>query len=135
MLQKQDRKSATLFTKDSLWIGSLGRSAILTACTSLSGSKLLGSEAHSGGFGSLQQDGDLWWGVTLGWRGAMKDLDGLPPKAWPERLPCVVRVPWHCWWRVMVLGPDGGDCESRTEDCDGEGENGEGCAKFLFQES
>ena len=50
----------------------------MTAHTSLSGSKLPGSEAHSGGFGSLQRDGDLWWGVTLGWRGAIKDLDGLP---------------------------------------------------------
>ena len=78
MLQKWDRKSATLSTKDSLWIGGLGRSAVLTARTSLSGSKLLGSEAHSGGFRSLQRDGDLWWGVTLGWQGAMKDPDGLP---------------------------------------------------------
>ena len=84
MLQKWDRKSATLSTKDSLWIGGLGRSAVLTACTSLSGSKLLGSEAHLGGFGSLQRDGDLWWGVMLGWQGAMKDLDGLPFSVSPK---------------------------------------------------
>ena len=56
----------------------------MTAHTSLSGSKLPGSEAHLGGFGSLQQDGDLWWGVMLGWRGAMKDLDGLPFGASPK---------------------------------------------------
>ena len=80
----KDRKSATLSTEDSLWIGSLGRSAVLTAHTSLSGSKFPGSKAHSGGFGSLHRVRDLWWGITLGWQGAMKDPDGLLPSVSPK---------------------------------------------------
>ena len=87
----------------------------MTARTSLSGSKLLDSEAHSGGFGSLQRDGDLWWGVTLGWQGAMKDLDGLPfsvsPKLGQNNFP--VQLGYHgiaggkSWsWVLSELGGD-----------------------------
>ena len=43
-------------------------------------------------------------------------------------------TPIYCFF-VFRSTTDGGDCESRTEDCDGEGENGEGCAKFSFRES
>ena len=43
-------------------------------------------------------------------------------------------VPIYCFF-VFRPTTDGGDCESRTEDCDGEGEIGEGCAEFSFQES